>query len=86
MFCKASGSYTEFHIKDRNSIIISKPLKFAETILDMHQFKRVHRSYIINPSFITKIHKEDGGSAFLNEHQIPISKNYVDDIINLVKG
>ncbi|MGB1003480.1 MAG: LytR/AlgR family response regulator transcription factor [Salibacteraceae bacterium] len=85
IFCKASGSYTEFHIINRNPIVISKPLKFAESILEMNTFKRVHRSFIINPNFITKINKEDGGSVFLNCHQIPVSKKYCEDILKLVK-
>lgn len=86
LYCKASGSYTEFHVEHRPPIIISRPLKFAETILDMNSFKRVHRSYIINPNFITKINKEDGGSVLLNNSQIPVSKNYCDDIWELVKS
>jgi two-component system LytT family response regulator len=86
LFCKASGSYTEFHLDKRVPIVISKPLKFAESILEMDIFKRVHRSYIINPNFITKINKEDGGNVFLGDHQIPISKKYCEDILNLVKS
>jgi two-component system LytT family response regulator len=85
LFCKASGSYTEFHISGRSPILISKPLKYAESILDLSQFKRVHRSFIINPRYITKINKEDGGSVFLSEVQIPVSKTFCSDILNLVK-
>lgn len=84
LYCKASGSYTEIHIKDKSPILISKSLKFAETQLDMSIFKRIHRSFIVNPGFITKINKEDGGSIFLEEVQIPISKNYCEDVFALI--
>ena len=81
---KASGSYTEYHIINRTPIIISKPLKYAESILDTSIFKRIHRSYIINPSYITKLNKEDGGTVFLGKVQIPVSKNYCEDVFNLI--
>lgn len=83
-YCKASGSYTEFFIKGRSNIMISKPLKFAESQLDMNHFKRVHRSFIINPQFITKITKEDGGSVFLDDVEISVSKNYCQNVFDLV--
>ncbi len=84
LYCKASGSYTEIHIKDRSPILISKSLKFAEAQLNMTVFKRIHRSYIVNPRFITKINKEDGGNIFLGDIQIPVSKNYCEDVFDLV--
>ncbi len=84
IYCRASGSYTEFFIQGRSNIIISKPLKFAESQLDMNQFKRVHRSFIINPQYITKITKEDGGSVFLDEVEISVSKNYCQNVFDLV--
>lgn len=84
MFCKASGSYTEYHIKDRNPILISKPLKYAESILNMSNFKRVHRSFIINPKYIHKLSKEDGGTIEIGEIQIPVSKKYCENLESLV--
>tara|TARA_R110002050_G_scaffold109799_1_gene221358 strand:- start:89935 stop:90645 length:711 start_codon:yes stop_codon:yes gene_type:complete len=84
-FCKASGSYTEFHIKDKATIVISKPLKFAEAILTSPNFKRVHRSFLINAQAITKFTKEDGGFVTINDTDIPVSKNYFENIFDLIK-
>jgi len=85
LFCKASGSYTEFHIQDRSPILISKPLKFAESLLNPTVFKRVHRSYLINISKITKFTKEDGGYVYINEESIPVSKKYFESIADVVQ-
>ncbi|MFT6323143.1 MAG: two-component system LytT family response regulator [Halieaceae bacterium] len=84
LYCKASGSYTEYHLQNRNPIIISKSLKHAETIVDMSLLKRVHRSYIINTEHIVKVSKEDGGSVFIGNTQIPVSRKYCSDILSLV--
>lgn len=85
LYCKASGSYTEFHIKDKPTILISKPLKFAETLLQTSNFKRVHRSFLINTLAITKFTKEDGGFVYINETSIPVSRNYYENIYELIK-
>ena len=84
LFCKASGSYTEFHLKEKPTILISKPLKFAESILTTSNFKRIHRSYLINANAISKFTKEDGGFVFINDISIPVSKNYYESIYDLL--
>jgi two-component system LytT family response regulator len=84
LFCKASGSYTEFHLKDKATILISKPLKFAESILKTSNFKRIHRSYLININAISKFTKEDGGFVYINDISIPVSKNYFESIYDLL--
>ena len=85
LFCKASGSYTEFHFKDKSTILISKPLKFAENLLTSPSFKRVHRSYLVNSKMVTKFTKEDGGFICINDVSIPVSKNYFENIIDILK-
>ena len=85
LFCKASGSYTEFHLKEKPTILISKPLKYAESILTSSNFKRVHRSYLINTAAISKFTKEDGGFVFIDSHSIPVSKNYYASIYEMLE-
>ena len=84
LFCKASGSYTEFHIKNKPTILISKPLKYAESILKTPNFKRVHRSYLINSLAVTKLSKEDGGFVYVDETSIPISKSHFENIYDIL--
>lgn len=84
LFCKASGSYTEFHIKNKPTILISKPLKYAESILKGSNFKRVHRSFLINTLAVTKLSKEDGGFVFFDDISIPISRNYFENIYDII--
>lgn len=85
LFCKASGSYTEFYLEDESTILISKPLKFAENLLTLTSFKRVHRSYLVNAKRITKFTKEDGGYICINDISIPVSKNYFENLLDVLK-
>jgi two-component system LytT family response regulator len=55
----------------------NKTMSFYEQTLDAHQFVRVHRSYILHISQITKIEpyqKETHLAVLRNGQQIPISK------------
>lgn len=83
LFCKASGSYTEYHIQHRNPILISKTLKNAESKLTDPRFIRVHRSYLINSNMVSKFTKEDGGTIFIQDNIIPVSKKYVNNLNDL---
>ena len=60
-------------------------MKFAEAILTSPNFKRVHRSFLINAQAITKFTKEDGGFVTINDTDIPVSKNYFENIFDLIK-
>jgi two-component system LytT family response regulator len=83
IYCKASGSYTEFIIEDSSPILISKPLKYAERLLGGSPFVRIHRSYLVNTDRITKLIKQDGGYVEINGEQLPVSKNHHHEVFSL---
>jgi len=59
------------------SYLKNKTMNFYEESLDAQQFVRVHRSYIVNISQITKIEpyqKESHLAILRNGQQIPVSK------------
>lgn len=80
LYCAASGSYTDFFLENSTHITISKSLKHVESLLKSERFQRVHRSYIVNISKISKILKSDGGWLKVNDAAIPLSKKYVDEL------
>lgn len=83
IYCKASGSYTEFILENHNPILISKPLKYAEELLGGSPFVRIHRSYLVNSERITKLIKQDGGYVEINGAQLPVSKNHHHQVFDL---
>jgi len=54
IYLEADGRYTKIHFKNRNPIICAKFLKNFESVLTK-RFIRIHRSYLVNISYITKI-------------------------------
>ncbi len=82
LYCKANGSYTQVSLVDGSSILVSKTLKSLEDALPGNIFFRVHRSYVINGTRVTRISKKDGGFVELeDETQIPMSENYREEIL-----
>lgn len=57
VYLKASNSYTEFFLSNQKRIVVSRPIKEYESLLDLNNFFRTHRSFIINTEYITTYHK-----------------------------
>lgn len=77
LYCKADGSYTEFVLEDTKKLILSKPMKYAEELINSDNFMRVHRSYLINIDKINKLYFQDGGYVQINSEEIPVSKSHM---------
>ncbi len=84
MYCKSQSNYTTFFLRDNSEIIVSKTIKDVERVLDRFFFMRVHQSYLINPNFMKKYYRNDGGYLeMLDKTCIPVSKARRAIIINL---
>jgi two-component system LytT family response regulator len=59
--CSSSNNYTEFFLKDKKKLLVSRTLKEAEDMLADHSFLRVHNSHIVNLNAITRYVKGEGG-------------------------
>lgn len=68
-------AYTNIHMIDNSKYVVTKPLSHFESILDAKIFFRLHRSYIINLTMISRIIKRDGGHVeMLDGKQFKIAK------------
>lgn len=83
---EADGMYTKFHVLSQGSIIVSKPLKFFEHIINSNpNFYRPHRSHIFNVKFLKQYVNRDGNYVILeNDHVIPISKDKKEEFLEIV--
>ena len=52
-----------------------------EKMLPPQQFIKVHRSFIVNKAKIDRI---EGNRIIVNQHEIPIGKNFREDFLNRV--
>lgn len=67
MYLHAEGSYTHVFIKGGKKEIVSRTLKEFDTILPEAMFCRIHNSYIVNMTYISKYIKGKGGSVVLED-------------------
>ena len=55
---KGNINYTTFYLKYGEEKVVAHTLKFFEPFLETHGFLRVHRSFMINPNFVTEYNHE----------------------------
>lgn len=64
---EAERSYSNFHLKGRKKIMVSKPLSEYEALLEACNFFRVHKSHMINLNHLEKYVKGKGGYVIMND-------------------
>lgn len=85
IYLKAEGSYTRIFTSTNQSYLMSKNLKYFDTILSNHKtFVRIHRSYIANIKMAKKIVKDINYLLVFNDElQLPITTEKADSIFKL---
>ena len=81
LYLEAFDNYTTIVLEEKR-VLASALLKRFADLLPYPQFCRVHRSYIVAINKITKI---EDGHVYIQNHNIPIGKNYKDELVKLVK-
>jgi two-component system LytT family response regulator len=72
--CQSTDNYTTFYILNQKPIMVSKPLKEFDELLEDMGFFRVHQSHLINLNFLTKFQRKEGGFAILKDGaEIPVA-------------
>jgi len=77
LWIKAEGNYLELHLAQKKELIRATLGSFLER-LNRKNFFRTHKSYAANLDHLTKF--EPASITILNT-EIPISKNYADDLV-----
>jgi two-component system LytT family response regulator len=77
LYLEAADDYVKIHVKE-GSFLKNNTLSYFESMLGEQQFVRVHRSYLLNVSMITRIepYEKDGHLAVLSTgSRVPVSKS-----------
>jgi two-component system LytT family response regulator len=83
---QADSNYTIIHLKDMQKLVISKTLKDFEELLDENQFARIHKSYLVNLSYIKEYSTIDGGVVkMIDGNQWSISRRQLDVFLEKMK-
>ncbi len=83
---EADGSYTTVYQANGENILVSKPLKFFDHILEKgSSFYRPHRSHIFNLKYLKEYVRKDGNYVILeNANVVPISKEKKEEFLEIV--
>jgi len=59
--CESSVNYTNFFLKNKKEILVTRTLKEFDELLTPHHFLRVHKSHLINLAHVKTYLKGEGG-------------------------
>ncbi|HZY82903.1 MAG TPA: LytTR family DNA-binding domain-containing protein [Cyclobacteriaceae bacterium] len=80
LYIQALQNYVTIHTT-RGKYMTLLPLKTIEEKLDSQSFIRVHKSYVVS---ISKIDSIDNSEISMRSIRIPVSRNYMPDVIERV--
>lgn len=84
LYCQSQNNYTLLFTVDNRKLVLSKTLKDFEKLLDKYFFIRIHKSFLINPNYMKKYYRNDGGYIVMQDGKsIPVSNSKKDLITNL---
>ena len=84
LYLKADNNTTDFYMEDDKIIGAYKTLKIFENSLP-ENFFRIHKSYIININCISRINFGKSTCIIKNQHKIPFTKTFIDNILKMNK-
>jgi len=84
LYLKADNNTTDFYMVDGKIVSAYKTLKVFERLLP-DTFYRIHKSYIININYISRIHFGKSMCIISNQHKIPFTKTFVSSINDMNK-
>jgi two-component system LytT family response regulator len=80
--CESSNSYTTFYLSDKEKVMVSRPIKEYEELLNGYGFIRVHQSHLVNKEYIQSMLKTEGNSLLLKDGSlIPVSKQKKEHLV-----
>ena len=82
IYCEATGSYTQFYLRNNEKLLSSRTLKDFEELLTNHNFFRIHNSFLININEIKRYIKGDGGSVIMsNTNEVLVSRRKKEEFM-----
>lgn len=83
---QADGAYTQIHLKDKKHLLVSKPVRvFDELLQHRPQFYRCHRSFLINLNYIEKYSKGEGEMLLLGNRVACLARDRKNEFEQLLK-
>ncbi len=85
--CAAERNYCMFFLENGKKIIASCPVKDFEDMLSEQGFFRIHKSHLVNLSFVDSYIKADGGSVVLTDGtELPVAMRKKNQLMELFEN
>ncbi len=82
--CEAERNYSMFFLENGKKIIVSGPMKDFEDILCEQGFFRLHKSHLVNLSFVDSYVKSEGGHVLLTDGtKLPVAMRKRNQLMEL---
>ena len=78
--CESDGHYTSIFTREGKKYVVSNPMKDYEDILEEHGFFRVHKSHIVNLTFIDNFSKE-GYIVLKDNTTLPVARRKKSELL-----
>lgn len=86
VYCEAERSYTVFHLEDKKTVTVSKPLLEYESMLVDTSFFRIHKSFLINLRHVKEYQRGEGGTVIMsNNAEIEVSRRKKEHFLLKIK-
>jgi two-component system LytT family response regulator len=83
IYIEANNSYSTFHLTNDKRITSSKSIKEYEQMLSSKGFFRVHKSFMVNVSYVLSVEKVTSDMVILkNNEQIPLAVRRKEAFLN----
>jgi len=81
--CESDVNYTRFFTKEGKQYMVSSPMKEYEDVLEEQGFFRIHKSHIINISFIDSFDKKNWIIILKDNSRLPVSRRKKTELLEL---
>lgn len=82
---EGEGNYTQFYLTQNRKYLSAKTMKEYEEILVKHHFIRIHKSHLVNKSFIDT-YKNEGAVLLKDKTSLPVSRQRKQEVATILKG
>ncbi len=84
LYCEGENNYTRFTFIKHKPMLVSKTLGEYEDLLSDHGFLRIHKSYMVNAKYVSKVDRE--GSVMMNDGKhLVISKRRKEMVMSRLR-
>jgi len=84
LYCEGENNYTRFAFTKHKPMLVSKTLGEYDELLTEHGFLRIHKSYLVNARYVTRVDRE-GAVLMTDGKQLVISKRRKEMVMKVLK-